>query len=266
VDVDGLVTAHYGGGDAEEAILRALTAVGVDVGALTVADLAGVDDLHAGSRGATRYLLERLGLDASSRLLDVGCGLGGAVRVAAGEFGCRADGVDLTPEYVRTAAALTARVGLADRVRFHQTAGAELPFGAGEFDAATMIHVGMNIEDKAAVFAQVRRVLRDGGRFGLFEQVRVGDGPLPYPLPWALDERSSFVASTDRYAADLTAAGFEIETVEDRTEQVGGPPPPGARLTPEVVFGPDFAERIANNVAATRTGLLAPILIVARAT
>lgn len=264
VDVDGLVTAHYGGGDAEEAILRALGAAGVDVGALTVADLAGVDDLHAGSRPATRYLLERLGLDASSRLLDVGCGLGGAARVAADDLGCRVDGVDLTPEYVRTATALTARVGLADRVRFHLTAGGALPFGDGEFDAATMIHVGMNIEDKAAVFAEVRRVLRDGGRFGLFEQVRVADGPLPYPLPWAVDERSSFVAGTAEYTADLTAAGFEIESVEDRTEQAGGPPPPGARLTPAIVFGPEFARRIGNNVAATRAGLLAPILIVAR--
>jgi hypothetical protein len=32
------------------------------------------------------------------------------------------------------------------------------------------------------------------------------------------------------------------------------------------VFGPRFGERIGNNIAATRAGLLAPVLILARAT
>ena len=46
------------------------------------------------------------------------------------------------------------------------------------FDAAIMVHVGMNIPDKAAVFTDVRRALRDGGTFAVFEQMRVGDGDL----------------------------------------------------------------------------------------
>lgn len=264
MDADGLVAAHYGAGDAEGAILGALAAAGRDVEALTVADLAPVDELHAGSRAATMYLLERLDLAATARLLDVGSGLGGAARAAAAAFGCQVDGVDLTPEFVRTATALTGRVGLAGRVSFTATTGDTLPFGDGTFDRAMMIHVGMNIEGKAAVFAEVRRVLRPGGRFGLFEQVRASDGPLPYPLPWAEDERSSFVATPASYIADLTRAGFDVELVEDRTAEVGGPPPAGP-LGPHVVFGPGFAERIGNNVAATRAGLLAPVVIVARA-
>jgi hypothetical protein len=43
-----------------------------------------------------------------------------------------------------------------------------------------------------------------------------------------------------------------------------GAPPTGA-LSPVVVFGPVFAQRIGNNVAATRAGQLGAILIVARA-
>ena len=45
----------------------------------------------------------------------------------------------------------------------------------------------MNLPDKPAVFAEVRRVLAEGGLFGLFEQVRTGPGTLTYPLPWAQD-------------------------------------------------------------------------------
>ncbi len=65
-----------------------------------------------------------------------------------------------------------------------------------------------------------------------------------------------------RYAELLQAAGFRIESDEDRTAAVAGPPAPGS-LTPGALFGPGFAERIGNNIAATMNGILAPVLIVA---
>ena len=69
----------------------------------------------------------------------------------------------------------------------------------------------------------------------------------------------------ERYAELLTAAGFRVEVDEDRTAAAAGPPAPGA-LTPAPVFGAGFVERIGNNIAAAMAGLLAPVLIVARAT
>ena len=80
-----------------------------------------------------------------------------------------------------------------------------------------MVDVGMNVPDKTAVFAEVHRVLRPGGRFALYEQVRTGEGELPYQLAWAQDDRSSFVESVADYRAGLEAAGFEVEVEEDRT-------------------------------------------------
>ena len=116
------------------------------------------------------------------------------------------------------------------------------------------------------MFAEVRRVLEPDGLFAVYEQMRVGDGELPYPMPWADDDSSSFVETRERYAELLQAAGFRIERDEDRTAAVAaaGPPPAGA-LTPADLFGPGFVERIGNNIAATMNGMLAPILIVARA-
>jgi len=164
---------------------------------------------------------------------------------------------------VSTARALTQRVGLADRVSFEVTSGAALPFPDASFDAGMMIHVGMNLDDKRTVFTEVRRVLRPGGRFVVFDQMRVGPGDLPYPLPWATDERSSFVEAPSDYANHLTAAGFTVEATEDRTP-VGPPVGPGA-LGPQVVFGQEFVRRIGNNMQATDDGMLAAVLMVARA-
>jgi SAM-dependent methyltransferase len=156
---------------------------------------------------------------------------------------------------------------LSELVTFDVGSGADLPYDDGTFSRAMINHVGMNIEDKAQVFAEVRRVLQPDGRFAVYEQMRVGDGDLTFPMPWASTAETSFVETRDRYRTLLEDAGFTVEQDDDRAAEVAGtgPPAPGA-LTPAVLFGPGFAERIGNNVAATMEGTLAPVLMLARAT
>jgi SAM-dependent methyltransferase len=270
MDVRDLVTQHYAGIGLTDVILGALAERGVDVDALTVDDLAPVDQLHAGFAPATVHLLETLAAAPGDTLLDVGCGIGGTARIAGDRFGLRVVGVDLSAAFVEVAEQLTARVGLADRVSFRTSPGDALPLDDASCDVATMVHVGMNLPDKAAVFRDVHRVLVPGGRFGLFEQMRGEPGDLPYPMPWADDERSSFVETPAQYVEALQAAGFVVESTDDRTAEVAGPPPASAGrpdlppLTPGVVFGPGFRERIDNNVAATGAGLLRAVQLVAR--
>lgn len=263
MDVRDLVTSHYGGGNLSEVILHALAEHDVDVDHLGPADLFAVDQLHAGGAPATKHVLDRLEVGPGVRVLDVGCGIGGASRMAA-MAGAEVTGIDLTPDFVEAATALTERAGLGDRATFLTTPGEALPFDDGSFDAALMVHVGMNIPDKQAVFAEVHRVLAEGGRFGIYEQVRAGDGDLPYPLPWAEDERSSFVERVEDYTRQLETVGFTVEEVEDRTSFTMGGPPPGP-VTNAVVFGPAFVQRIGNNIEATQAGLLTAVLVVARA-
>lgn len=262
MDVRDLVRSHYSGGDLAAAIVSALAEVGVDTDHLTPQDLFPVDQLHAGGVAATKYALERLTPGPTTRLLDVGCGIGGPSRLAA-TYDASVTGVDLTPDFVAAAMELTERVGLTDRARFVTTSGGALPFGSGDFDAAMMIHVGMNVPDKTGLFREVHRVLEPGAEFALYEQMRSGPGDLPYPMPWAEDERSSFVESSEDYAAHLEAAGFTVETIEDVTESTLGPPPAGP-VSPMVIFGQAFTERIGNNVAATRRGLLRAVVVIAR--
>jgi SAM-dependent methyltransferase len=261
MDVRDIVAEHYGGSGLTERILAAYAATGADVDHLEPEQLTSIDELHAGFAPATEHLLDRLSAGPGVRLLDVGCGIGGPSRLAA-RRGCTVTGVDVTEDFVRAATELTARTGLGDHASFHHTPAQSLPFGEGAFDAAMMIHVGMNIPDKQSVFTEVHRVLAPGGRFGLFEQMRTGPGALPYPLPWADDERSSFVEAPEDYAAALRAAGFSVVETTDRTAAVAGPPRPGA-VPPTLVMGADLMSRIANNIAATESGLLGAFLVLA---
>jgi len=264
MNLESNVAGHYAHGALAQAIDRALVAAGKDPERLTPADLGPIDEFHIGGGEATAALFAQLGLQAGMRWLDIGSGLGGSARHLAAAYGCIVSGIDLAPEYVEVAGDLARRVGLQGRVDFRQGSALALPFPDAGFDGASLLHVGMNIPDKTAVFAEVHRVLRPGGRFALYEQMRTGDGDLPYPLPWAEDERSSFVETVADYRAHLVAAGFTVEDVEDCTPTTLGPPPQGP-VSNAVIFGPPFVHRIGNNVAATKAGLLGAWLVLARA-
>lgn len=156
-------------------------------------------------------------------------------------------------------------MGLEKRARFLTIADETLPFEDRSFDAAMMMHVGMNIPDKRSVFGEVHRVLSPGSVFGLYEQVRRGAGELAYPLPWADDERSSFVETAEAYVEALTAAGFGEIEVKDRTGPVPSAPPSSGQPTPAAILGPRYVEGVGNHMAATGAGLRGGVLVLARA-
>ena len=266
MDAEDLVRSHYSDDDLEAVVIGALRSAGFDVDALRIEDLAGLDQLHAGSVLATEHVLDSLALTPGITLLDVGCGVGGPARLAADRHGSRVTGIDLTPDYVELARSLTDRLRLTSKATFDVGSATDLPYADGSFSRAMLIHVGMNIADKERLFTEVRRVLEPGGLFAVYDQMRVGDGELGYPLPWADDEAASFVETRQRYAESLASAGFRVEHDEDRTAGIfaGGPPSPGA-LSPGDLFGPAFEERVGNNIAAFMAGTLGAVLMVARA-
>jgi ubiquinone/menaquinone biosynthesis C-methylase UbiE len=149
-------------------------------------------------------------LRAGMRLLDIGCGIGGPARYIAANYGCRVDGIDLTEEFVQVAENLSRMVRLDDRVTFTKTSALGLPFERETFDGAYMIHVGMNIADKPGVYREARRVLKTGGVLAIFDILRAKDGPIQFPVPWALSEETSFIADAQEYRTALVEAGFRV--------------------------------------------------------
>ena len=200
------VTKHYSPeGAAVEAVLADL---GKDTAILSIADLAGSDQFHSGGLEATRLLIQRAGIKAEDRVLDIGGAFGGPARVLAHEIGCQVTVVDLVEDYCRVGQKLTERTGLTDRVTFQQGNALDLPFDAGSFDVVWTQHSSMNIANKAALYAQIHRVLRVGGRLALHE-VTAGSGePLHFPVPFAWTEATSFLLAPDTFRETVTKAGF----------------------------------------------------------
>lgn len=266
------LVGHYGGSGLLASIEAGLAGTGKSSTTVTVEDLGPVDEFHVGGRAATTELCERLGVTRDDHILDVGCGIGGTGRFITDLSGCEVTGVDLAPNYISIARVLTEWTGLAGRAR-HETASAlDMPFEDGLFDKAVQLHVGMNIADKTALFREVHRVLRPGGRFGLYDIMSVADGTIEFPVPWATDESMSFVEDLPTYRDALESAGFEIAELRNRGQfaieffgamrakaaAAGGPPPLGLHL----ILGDDAPTKLANMVDAITAGVIAPVEII----
>jgi len=157
-------------------------------------------------------LLDAAGVGAGTRLLDVGTGPG-VVAGAAAARGARVTAVDAEPSMVEAAARNVP--GLDVRVAILPG----LPLPDGEFDAVTGNFVINATGDPAATLAELRRVLRVGGRLALTcwnyppapalslasQAIEAAGVPWPDDIP---DPPFRAHSSAGAFAALLTAAGF----------------------------------------------------------
>jgi SAM-dependent methyltransferase len=104
-------------------------------------------------------------LEPGEQVVDVGSGSGFDSFVAAGQVGPsgRVVGVDMTDEMLVKAGRTAAELGL-DNVEFRAGLAEQLPVADGWADVVISNGVINLCADKAAVFAEIRRVLRPGGR------------------------------------------------------------------------------------------------------
>lgn len=217
---ESVIAGHYGGNNLKSQIFDAISRSDLDLQRLVPADLAPIDEFHMGGRKATAEIVDRIGLTANDQVLDIGCGLGGLVRYLASEVGCRATGLDLTPEYVDIAKELTKFTGLSDKADFVIGSALSLPFADETFDAALTFHAGMNIADRETKYFEAARILRPGGKLVIYDVLK---GPKPgmlFPVPWAERKEASYLVTVEELNNLLLSAGFSILNIEDRTPLV----------------------------------------------
>lgn len=99
-------------------------------------------------------------LPAGTRVLDVGCGIGGSSRILARDYGFSVTGITISPQQVKRAQALTPPEL---DVQFQVDDAMAMSFPDGSFDVVWSIEAGPHMPDKAVFARELLRVLKPGG-------------------------------------------------------------------------------------------------------
>ena len=116
-------------------------------------------------------------LPQGSRILDVGCGIGGSARILARDYGFDVLGISISSEQIRRANELTPKsIGC----RFEVMDALDLKFAEGSFDGVWSVEAGPHMPNKQLYADEMLRVLRPGGFLAVADWNRrdIADGDL----------------------------------------------------------------------------------------
>jgi SAM-dependent methyltransferase len=109
-------------------------------------------------------LVERVGVNAGDKVLDVACGTGNA-SIPAAQAGGKVTGLDITPELLEAGRRRAGDAGV--DIDWVEGDAQDLPFEEGTFDVLLSTFGCMFAPDHQRAAAEIVRVLKPGGRFGI---------------------------------------------------------------------------------------------------
>lgn len=121
-------------------------------------------------------MLELCDIHEGTRILDVGCGVGGPALYIHERYGCEIDGISTSRRGVQLARQAAREKGY-KKVRFHVADGMDNRFPDRTFDLVWIMESSHPIPDKEALFRECRRVLKDGGTLVMCDLVQAGSLP-----------------------------------------------------------------------------------------
>jgi ubiquinone/menaquinone biosynthesis C-methylase UbiE len=154
--------------------------------------------IHPGGRASTESLLRRAEVTASSRVLDVGCGVATTAVEIARRFGAQVTAVDISPVMLERAEANVGAAGVRDKVTVGHGDILELAFDDESFDVVVAEAVTMFV-DRARATSELARVTRAGGRVLATEFF--------WRVPPTAEAKEVFLGQV--------CPGLEFDTVED---------------------------------------------------
>lgn len=199
-------------------IYNELAETGVATGAaLTPEQLFPFDQIHYHGTDAVRAAAETLTLTSTSRVLEIGSGLGGPARFLAHTTGCHVTALEIQEDMQTVAAELTARCGLADRVSHVLGDALTCPLPESSFDAVVSWLAVHQIPERPRLFERLRQALQTGGSLYIEDL----HARAPFQGNDVADVRDMLYATTmtpaEDYERELVAAGFTNIRLTDMT-------------------------------------------------
>jgi ubiquinone/menaquinone biosynthesis C-methylase UbiE len=169
--------------------------------------------IHPGGQDATRALLEMCNLDATNRVLDVGCGSGSTACTIAHEYGSHVYGIDISEVMIKKARERARRQGLMEELEFRVADVFDLPFEDDWFGVVILESVLTPLPgDKKQALGEIVRVVRPGGRVGANEGIV--DPKAPPEILALLEAHPAFYGHFTPETLRALFEGVGLEVVE----------------------------------------------------
>ncbi len=181
------------------------------------------DTLQAACRRTIGELVSRMPRPAEGErlaVLDLGGGYGAADRYVAAALPSHVTVVNLSATQNAQNRERTAKAGLEDAVTVLEGDFQSLPPDLGPFDVVISQDAFVHANDRAAVFAEIDRVLRPGGRV-LFTDLTCTPGSPPETLKPVLDRLGlTEMGTLDAYVRLAEARGWTVRAAEDLSPHI----------------------------------------------
>lgn len=173
----------------------------------------------------TNALLMEMGaIQASDKVLDAGCGIGGSAIFLAQRTGCQVTGITLSKKQVATAERYAKERGVDHQVDFAQLDYTATGFESDQFDVVWAIESMQTAQDKALFFREVSRVLKPDGRLLIADCFK----SYPYDIEQEKDMQTmvngwaiSDLVTMDQLRDIAAVYDLEIKQHRDVTREVG---------------------------------------------
>jgi len=210
--------------------------------------------LRAGGIALTARAIAFCRLSAVARVLDVGCGSGVSTEYLSGMLGFDAIGIDVSAFACKSSRRRDPELAIVCADAAH------LPFASATMDAIIAECVLSLVNDKSALLAEFKRVLKSGGRIAITDVY----ARRPNAMSRLHSMRSVCVSGMvhrPELESELAKHGFSIEVWEDHTDAL-------RQLTARFVFErgsleqlwtssrtkPDESQQISDALKAARPG------------
>jgi sarcosine/dimethylglycine N-methyltransferase len=185
----------------------------------------------ANDEEATQSLVDELdvrcGLQDGYKILDVGCGYGGAAVYHAKNRSCSVTGITTSQKQVNMAIAFADEAGVADRTSFLKMDAEQISFPEedGSYDVVWTTEVICHLGDKAAFFEHASRVLKPGGTICLLDHFKqkglTPEEEAKWIKPIEIGMLHAGLESMETYVTLAKENNFAVVYSEDITQQSG---------------------------------------------
>ncbi len=209
-----------------ERVDREIAEMGIAEGgkrALTAEDIFAFDHMNYYGTDAVQNAIKTCEITESSKVLDIGSGLGGPARFIHLKTKANVTALELQEDCSRKAEEYTARCGMGENIKnicadFVTCDLSSLALNEGSFDVIVSWLVFLHIEQKKALFERCTFVTAPGGQLYIEDFYEKGPFTEAEVSSLEKDVFCSRLLRKDSYIQLLTDAGYTVVAFDDLTE------------------------------------------------